>query len=72
LVVPQRGFSMLDVEGAAFWDPEADHALVEALKRELAGTPEVEVVEVDASINDEALVREMVGKLHRWLCQTTA
>jgi uncharacterized protein (UPF0261 family) len=32
LLVPEKGVSALDIEGGAFWNPEADDALFDALR----------------------------------------
>jgi uncharacterized protein (UPF0261 family) len=65
LALPLGGVSMIDAEGQPFHDPEADRALFETLRREVAD--HVEVVEVDAHINDpefaEALVDHLLGLL---------
>lgn len=52
LVLPLQGVSMIDAEGQAFYWPEADAALFEALRQHL--DDEVKRVEVDANINDDA------------------
>jgi len=52
VVLPQKGFSMIDCEGGPFWDQEADDALRDVLKRAL--NPDIRVTEVDANINDPA------------------
>jgi uncharacterized protein (UPF0261 family) len=62
LLIPRQGWSMLDRPGGPFWDPEADAALVGELKKGLQGS-KVEVLEVDANVNDEAFVRACVDKL---------
>jgi uncharacterized protein (UPF0261 family) len=62
LFVPLRGVSMIAVEGQPFHDPEADEALVEALREEL--DPSVDVRELDAEINDPAFARAMAERLH--------
>lgn len=59
--IPLRGFSAIDVEGKPFYDPEADRALIEALKANLA--PHVEVHEWDTDINDPAFARAMAARL---------
>lgn len=63
--LPLKGFSAIDREGAVFADPEADRAFTETLKRRLAsGLP---VVEVDAHINDQDFVDEVVRRfLAHW------
>jgi uncharacterized protein (UPF0261 family) len=65
LMLPLRGVSMLDAEGGPFHDPEADGALFASLKEHVG--PGVEVVEVDAHINDaafsEAVARQLLALL---------
>ena len=50
LVIPLKGLSMIDAEGQAFYNPEADHALFTSLRQHLN---KIKVVEVDAHINDD-------------------
>lgn len=50
VLIPLKGVSMLDSEGDRFWDPEADRACYDAIKRSLK--PGIPVIEVDANIND--------------------
>ncbi len=50
VLIPLRGFSMLDSPGERFWNPEADAAFVTALRADLQ--PEIVVEELDANIND--------------------
>jgi uncharacterized protein (UPF0261 family) len=50
VVLPLRGVSMLDSPGGQFWDPEADGACFDAIKKNLrSGIP---VLELDHNIND--------------------
>lgn len=50
VLLPLRGVSQLDSEGGAFWWPEADRALYDAIKRHVReGIP---IVELDCNIND--------------------
>jgi uncharacterized protein (UPF0261 family) len=65
LFVPLRGVSMIDAEGQPFHDPEADAALFEALRAGLGGN--VELVELDCNINDEAFAVAMAEKLDGYL-----
>ncbi|MBN2322332.1 MAG: Tm-1-like ATP-binding domain-containing protein [Spirochaetes bacterium] len=55
-MVPRRGFDSYDVEGEGFFDPEADGAFVEEIKRLLPKN--IRVVERDLSIEDPAFARE--------------
>ena len=50
VLIPLRGFSMLDSPGERFWNPEADAAFVTALRADLQ--PGIVVEELDANIND--------------------
>lgn len=59
--IPRRGFSMIDVAGQPFFDPEADAALVETLVAE-AG-PAVEIQDWDTDINDPAFATAMANRL---------
>ncbi|MBK8027605.1 MAG: Tm-1-like ATP-binding domain-containing protein [Chloroflexi bacterium] len=52
VLLPLKGVSMLDSEGGAFWDPEADAACFDAIRRGLK--PSISLVEMDANINDPA------------------
>jgi len=66
VVLPLKGVSMLDSPGGQFWDPDADHACFDAIKRNLK--PGIPVIELDYNINDAefadkcaALLLEMFG-----------
>jgi uncharacterized protein (UPF0261 family) len=50
VVLPLKGVSQLDSPGGDFWDPEADGACFDAIKKNLK--PGVPVVEMDYNIND--------------------
>ena len=63
LFVPLRGVSAIDVEGQPFRDGEADEALFTAL-REGVDPSKVELVEVDADVNDPAFATAMADRLH--------
>ncbi|EPQ53787.1 hypothetical protein GLOTRDRAFT_21790, partial [Gloeophyllum trabeum ATCC 11539] len=69
VVIPKKGWSGIDVAGGPFWDEDADEALVKELKKGLwlanaEGGREVEVVEVDAHVNDKETAWVMADKLH--------
>jgi uncharacterized protein (UPF0261 family) len=63
--LPLGGVSMIDVEGEDFYDPEADEALFEAIRDTLDDG--VELVEMDAAINDEEFAVAMAKKLDELL-----
>lgn len=62
LFVPLRGVSMLDVDGGPFWWPEADAALFDALRENLDRS-RVDLVEIDAHINDPGFADAMAERL---------
>jgi uncharacterized protein (UPF0261 family) len=50
IMLPLRGVSQLDSPSGAFWDPQADQACFEAIKKDLKlGIP---VIEMDNNVND--------------------
>jgi uncharacterized protein (UPF0261 family) len=61
VVVPRRGFSQADIEGGAFYDPEADHALVSVLEDNL--NCDVQFIEVDEHVNSERFGNLVAEKL---------
>lgn len=61
LLVPLRGVSAMDREGGPFFDPDADAALLEALRTNLR-TP-VERIELDMNINDPEFADAIVDRL---------
>ncbi|APH70137.1 Tm-1-like ATP-binding domain-containing protein [Aquibium oceanicum] len=56
-LIPEKGVSALDIEGGAFFDPEADAALFEAIEGTLDQTPERRLVRLPLHINDPAFAR---------------
>ncbi|KZP12728.1 UPF0261-domain-containing protein [Athelia psychrophila] len=60
VILPLKGVSMIDNEGASFWDPAADNALFEALKNGV----KCPVVEVHSNINDPEFAEKAVSLLH--------
>ncbi len=63
LFIPLQGVSAIDVEGQPFYDPEADAALIGAL-REGIDASKVEVHEVEADVNDPGFATAMADRLH--------
>jgi uncharacterized protein (UPF0261 family) len=61
LFVPLGGVSMIDAPGQPFHDPQADEALFAAIRAEIG--PNVELIELDCNVNDEAFADAMVEKL---------
>lgn len=65
LLIPERGVSALDIEGGAFFDPEADAALFDALERTLAATPRRRIERLPLHINDPAFAEAAVAAYRR-------
>lgn len=61
VLIPEGGFSYSDRPGHAFYDPEADEALVDALESELASR--VELQKIGAHINDLSFAEAVASKL---------
>ncbi|WP_336338373.1 Tm-1-like ATP-binding domain-containing protein [Haloarcula brevis] len=69
LALPLGSVSMLDEDGAAFDDPEADAALFDALRANVDES--VELIESEADINDEAFARLLAEQLDAYMRDTT-
>ncbi len=52
VLVPEQGVSALDIEGGAFWDPEADQALFAAVETTVQWTARRRLIRVPHHIND--------------------
>jgi uncharacterized protein (UPF0261 family) len=61
LVIPMRGFSEADAEGAPLYDQDADQLFVMEIKARLDS--KVDVIEVQAHINDEQFAETVVNTL---------
>lgn len=65
IVLPLRGVSQIDAEGNIFHNPEVNQALFDSIKENVGKN--LEVLEVDAHINDadfaEILVQKLLNKL---------
>jgi uncharacterized protein (UPF0261 family) len=62
LFLPLRGISMIDAPGKPFYDPEADAALFETLRRRIDPS-RVRITELDAHINDLEFATAMADRL---------
>jgi uncharacterized protein (UPF0261 family) len=51
-LIPEKGVSALDIAGGAFFDPEADAALFDALQEGVRATPERRLIRLPLHIND--------------------
>ncbi len=67
VIIPLKGFSGRDKEGDEWHDPDVDLAFAEAVKKN--AEPRVEVVEVDAHINDKLFAERallLLDELMSW------
>ena len=66
-LVPLRGVSILDGDGQAFCDRQADGAMFDAIK---AGTRrDIEIVEIDCNINDPPFAAKAVEMMLALIAQ---
>lgn len=63
--LPLSGVSAISTAGGVFYDPEADQALFDALGQEL--DPRIDLVEMEAAINDAAFGRAMAERISTFL-----
>ncbi|WP_151758053.1 Tm-1-like ATP-binding domain-containing protein [Dictyobacter vulcani] len=63
--IPLHGFSLLDVEGAPFYDPTADQALISNLKDHL--NKDIEFHELEMDLNDPRFARAMASRLDEYV-----
>ncbi len=68
IMLPLRGVSAIDKEGGPFWWPEADFALFQRIRNELSSR--VELVEIDAHINDASFAQAAARKLLELVLRT--
>jgi len=61
ILIPLRGISMIAREGQPFHDPDADDALIGALKANI--DPRIELVEVNTDINDPVFATGLADRL---------
>ena len=62
LLLPLKGVSMIDAPGQPFYGPEEDAMLFNTLKKSITN-PLVEILEIDANINDPAFSDAAANKL---------
>lgn len=63
IVIPLRGFSAVDKEGRHFYAPDADEAFAQVVKNTVS--ERVNVIEVDAHINDDEFVEKIVSSFDK-------
>jgi len=65
VLLPLKGISVISAPGQKFHDPAADHALFQNLKSSLR--KDIEVIEMDCAINDDAFAEAAVKILLKHL-----
>ncbi len=63
-LIPEKGVSALDIEGGAFFDPEADAALFEAIATTLLQTPDRTLERLPLHINDPQFAEAAVASFN--------
>jgi uncharacterized protein (UPF0261 family) len=61
LLIPEKGVSALDIEGGAFFDPEADAALFAALEATVKTTSDRRIIRLPHHINDPEFADALVA-----------
>lgn len=61
-LIPEKGVSMIDVEGQSFFDPEADNALFETLEKEVKQTEKRRLIRLPFDINNERFSKALVDE----------
>ena len=70
-LIPEKGISALDIKDGAFFDPEADNALFDAIEESIEKTKHRQVVRLPLHINDPDFAEAAVSTL-RVLIKTPA
>ncbi|WP_196504894.1 Tm-1-like ATP-binding domain-containing protein [Aestuariivirga litoralis] len=63
-LLPLKGVSALDAQGQSFFDPAADRALFDAIRRGWKSDPQHQLIEVDAHINDATFAAASLSAFH--------
>lgn len=63
-LIPEKGVSALDIEGGAFFDPEADAALFEAIETTLRRTADRTLARLPLHINDPEFAEAAVASFN--------
>jgi uncharacterized protein (UPF0261 family) len=63
-LIPEKGVSALDIEGGAFFDPQADGALFDALEATVTPTASRRIVRLPFHINDPQFAEAAVAVYH--------
>jgi uncharacterized protein (UPF0261 family) len=60
-LIPEKGVSALDIEGGAFWDPDADASLFDTLEATVNQTDKRRIVRLPLHINDPEFAEAAVA-----------
>ncbi|HHR6078700.1 TPA: Tm-1-like ATP-binding domain-containing protein [Providencia alcalifaciens] len=63
-IIPTAGFSALDIDGAPFWDPQADQAFIDALTQHLVTTKKRQLILSPHHINSVEFCDQVI-ELHQ-------
>jgi uncharacterized protein (UPF0261 family) len=63
-LIPEKGVSALDIEGGAFFDPEADVALFDAIERTIKPSDNRRIERLPLHINDPEFAEAAVAAFH--------
>jgi uncharacterized protein (UPF0261 family) len=69
VLFPTKGVSMLDSLGNPFWDPQADRACLEAVRRGLRA--EIPLIQLDCNVNDPEFADRAAQELLSMLDETS-
>lgn len=66
VLIPNRGFTQLNIEGGPMYEPESDPGFLEGLQEELSKHPDLQIPvrEVDLHINDPAFAEQAARMMH--------
>jgi uncharacterized protein (UPF0261 family) len=73
VLIPNLGFSQLNIEGGPMYDPDADRGFIAGLQKKLmvAGTDAVMTEEFDLHINDNAFAKILANRLESLMTGST-
>ena len=63
-LVPEKGFSAIDLQGHPFYDPQADQAFINALAATFKPTAKHKLIRLPLHVNDEAFAVALVDAWH--------
>lgn len=63
-IIPTAGFSALDIDGAPFWDPQADQTFIDALTQHLVTTEKRQLILSPHHINSPEFCEQVI-ELHQ-------